>query len=267
MIFCQAVVKARGYSLFVAVDNYDAPTRTLTCVARDAASIYQDVPTPREIEQLLDSCFWRPLIAATDVVHKMCVMGALLINYPTLEKLDADAALSLQSACGFTEEEALHFVRSLLEEAPGMTDLRHLCGQYVFPQASGTAQCLLHPRLVLNHVFELSLPHPPVDEDSFRLLSDILETLPEESDIPGALTLNDLIELLATGAVNIGGKTASPFDIYAAKAVNWSALHFAGALTYDRQSGDTFRVTNGETLSLVNPFLDAVDSLSSNPSL
>jgi hypothetical protein len=194
-------------------------------------------------------------------------MGALLINYPTLEKLDADAALSLQSTCGFTEEEALHFVRSLLEEAPGMTDLRHLCGQYVFPQASGTAQCLLHPRLVLNHVFELSLPHPPVDEDSFRLLSDILETLPEESDIPGALTLNDLIELLATGAVNIGGKTASPFDIYAAKAVNWSALHFAGALTYDRQSGDTFRVTNGETLSLVSPFLDAVDSPSSNPSL
>ncbi|KAJ7879638.1 hypothetical protein B0H14DRAFT_3129698 [Mycena olivaceomarginata] len=230
-----AVVKARGYSLFVAVDNYDAPTRTLTCVARDAASIYQDVPTPREIEQLLDSCFWRPLMAATDVVHKMCVMGTLLINYPTLEKLDPDAALSLQSACGFTEDEALHFVRSLLEEAPSMTDLRHLCGPYVFPSASGTAQCLLHPRLVLNHVFELSLPHPPVDEDSFRLLSDILKTLPEESDIPGALTLNDLIELLATGAVNIGGKTASPFDIYAAKAVNWSALHFAGALTYDRQ--------------------------------
>ncbi|KAJ7354689.1 hypothetical protein DFH08DRAFT_985518 [Mycena albidolilacea] len=130
-----AVVKARGYSLFVAVDNYDAPTRTLTRVARDAASIYQDVPTPREIEQLLDSCFWGPLMAATDVVHKMCVMGTLLINYPTLENLDPDAALNLQSACGFTEEEALHLVRSLLEEAPGTTDLRHLCGQYVFPSA------------------------------------------------------------------------------------------------------------------------------------
>ncbi|KAJ7873933.1 hypothetical protein B0H14DRAFT_3557312, partial [Mycena olivaceomarginata] len=121
----------------------------------DAASIYQDVPTPREIEQLLDSCFWRPLMAATDVVHK--------ISTPI-------AALSLQSACGFTEDEALHF---------------------------------------------------------------------RSRTFPGALTLNDLIELLATGAVNIGGKTASPFDIYAAKA-------------------DTFRVTNGETLSLIHSRVDTV---------
>ncbi|KAJ7873929.1 hypothetical protein B0H14DRAFT_125466 [Mycena olivaceomarginata] len=230
-------------------------------VARDAASIYQDVPTPREIEQLLDSCFWRPLMAATDVVHKMCVMGTLLINYPTLEKLDPDAALSLQSACGFMEEEALYFMRSLLDETLDVTDLRRSCGYYDFsPQnvGVGTAQPLLHPRLLINRIFELSLPQTPVDKDSFRLLLDLLETLPEELDVSGAITVDDVIGLLATGAVDIDGKSASPFDLYATKTVNWSALHSAGALTYDRHRRDVLRVANSQVLSLIHSRVDNI---------
>ncbi|KAJ7873932.1 hypothetical protein B0H14DRAFT_2719309, partial [Mycena olivaceomarginata] len=217
-------VKAHNHTLFVGVDNYDAPSRTLTRCARVGPSfITEDFPTAREIESLLDSCFWRPLMAATDVIHK---------NVST-----PDAVPSLEGACGFTEEEALYFMRSLLDETRDVTDLRRSCGYYDFSLQNvgvGTAQPLLHPRLLINRIFELSLPQTFVDKDSFGLLSDLLETLPEESDVSGAITVDDLVGLLATGAVDIDGKSASPFDLHATKAVNWSALHSAGALTYDR---------------------------------
>ncbi|KAJ7879640.1 hypothetical protein B0H14DRAFT_2709555 [Mycena olivaceomarginata] len=205
-------------SLF-AVDNYDAPDSDAHSRCCDAASIYQDVPTPREIEQLLDSCFWRPLMAATDVVHKMCCLR-------------------------FMEEEALYFMRSLLDETLDVTDLRRSCGYYDFsPQnvGVGTAQPLLHPRLLINRIFELSLPQTPVDKDSFRLLLDLLETLPEELDVSGAITVDDVIGLLATGAT-----------------VNWSALHSAGALTYDRHRRDVLRVANSQVLSLIHSRVDNI---------
>ncbi|KAF8216022.1 hypothetical protein K438DRAFT_1926450 [Mycena galopus ATCC 62051] len=52
-----------------------------------------------------------------------------------------------------------------------------------------SAQSLLHPRLLINQILELSLPDAPVDEDSFELLSAILEALPEEPDTAGAAIL------------------------------------------------------------------------------
>ncbi|KAF8199908.1 hypothetical protein K438DRAFT_1933215 [Mycena galopus ATCC 62051] len=95
------LVKACGYSLFVGVDNYDAPTRRLTPAARgDFRYIPEGSATPREVQRLL--------------------------------------------------------IR-------------------VLESSNGCDRCL-----------------------------------PEESDVPGAVTLNDLIHLLATGAVDIDGeKTVS----------------------------------------------------------
>ncbi|KAJ7267598.1 hypothetical protein B0H12DRAFT_116817 [Mycena haematopus] len=193
-------------------------------------------------------------MAATDVIDKLWITGALLVNYPTLGTLGTDDVPGLENVCGFTEEEALYFTQSLLDKMPNITDLCRSCGNYTFssqPVAGGTAQSLVHPRLLINRIFELSWPYAPVDEDSFELLSDILETLPDESDVPEAVILNDLIDLLATGAVDIGGKTASPFDLAATKAVTWTALHFAGALTYDGLSRGTLRIPNSQVLSLI----------------
>jgi len=190
-------------------------------------------------------------------------MGTLLVGYSALKNLDPDAAPSLQSACGFTEDEALHFTQSLLDETPNMTDLRRLLGHYVFSSqtvADGTAESVLHPQLLINRIYELSLHRPHSDKHSFQLLSDILEVLPEESDVPGAVTLNGLVELLAAGAVDSDSKTASPFDFHATKAVTWSTLCFAGALTYDPLSTGTLRVANSTVLSLMHSRVDKLFS-------
>ncbi|KAJ7267594.1 hypothetical protein B0H12DRAFT_1097919 [Mycena haematopus] len=256
------LVRDRNYTLFVGVDDYDSPTRTLTFTSHQTFPfISEDHATAREVEHLLDSCFWRPLMAAIDVIDKLWITGALLVNYPTLGSLGTGDVPGLENVCGFTEEEALYFTQSLLDETPNITDLCHSCGNYGFSSQTvvgGTAQSLLHPRLLINRILELSVPRAPVDEDSFKLLSDILETLPDESDVPEAVTLNDLIDLLATGAVDLGGKTASPFDLAATKAVTWSALHFAGALTYDGQSRGTHRIPNSQVLSLIHSRVDDI---------
>ncbi|KAJ6498844.1 hypothetical protein C8R45DRAFT_1071531 [Mycena sanguinolenta] len=253
-----SLVRSHGHTLFVGVDDHDAPTRTLTLHV-DHPIPDEPFATPQEVENLLDSLFWKPLMAASDVIDKLFVTGALLVNYPTLRSLATEAVPGLENVCGFTEEEALYFTQSLLDQVPDMTDLRRLCGNYIFSSQPAEVQSLLHPRLLLNRIFELSLPRPPIDNDSFELLSRILKTLPEEADAPGAVTLNGLIELLASGAVDFGGQPASSFDLAATQVVTWSALHFAGALTHGGdQSTGTFRIANDQVLSLIHSQVDGI---------
>ncbi|KAF7357795.1 AAA-ATPase-like domain-containing protein [Mycena venus] len=258
------LVQARGRTLFVGVDNYDAPTRTSTFDAHiDYPVIYESFGSPREIESLLDSSFWYPLLAGSRVIDKLWITGTVLVRYPALENLDFDTFPGQQSACGFTEEEALLFTKSLLDEVPNLIDLRCLCGQYTFPSrnaTSGTDKSILHPQLHINRIYELSLHRPYADKRSFQLLSDILKVLPEESDVPGAVTLNDLIELLAAGTVDIGAEISSPFDYAATKAITWSTLYFAGAVTCDPQSVCSFRVVNSVVLSMIHSCVDKLFS-------
>ncbi|KAF7376542.1 hypothetical protein MSAN_00070300 [Mycena sanguinolenta] len=250
------LVRACGHSLFVGVDNYDSPTRKLTLAAHK--TVRKGFATARDVENLLDSCLWRPLMAATDVIDKLWVTGALLVDYPSLRSLATDGGPGLDSVCGFTEEEAQCFAQSLVHEAPDMADLRRFCGSYVFSSQVAATQSLLHPRLLINRIFEMALLDAPLDEDSFELLSRILETVPEESDAPQAVTLNGLIELLATGAVDIGDQSAAPFDLAATKRVTWNDLHFAGALTYDAQSSNTFKIASRQALSLIHSRVDHI---------
>ncbi|KAF7357781.1 hypothetical protein MVEN_00824100 [Mycena venus] len=203
--------------------------------------------------------FGGPLLAGTQVIDKLCITGTLLVRYSALDNVNRDAIPSLRGACGFTEEEALSFTKLLLDEAPSIADLRRLCGQYTFSSQSivgGINESVFHPQLLINRIRELSLHHPAVDEDSFQLLSNLLGVLPEESNVFGALTLNDLIELLATGAVDIDGEMDLPFDFAATQAITWSTLYFAGALTC--HSAGTLRVANSAVLSLIHSYVDTV---------
>ncbi|KAJ7253356.1 hypothetical protein B0H12DRAFT_1116814 [Mycena haematopus] len=84
----------------------------------------------------------------------------------------------------------------------------------------------------------------------------MLSLLPEKSDVPGAVALDDLIELLAVGGVDVCGTMSSAFDFAATKAVTWSDLYYAGALTYDCQSPGTLRIANSEALSLIHSSVD-----------
>jgi hypothetical protein len=221
-------------------------------------TIHKSFANPRQIEDLLDSCFWVPLLAGSHVVDKLFVTGTLFVKYSALGSLGA-VPPSLQSFCGFTEEQALKFARSILDETPNMADLRRSCGNYIFSSANsdnGMAEPVLHPRRLIAQIFELSSQHPHIDEYSFRLLSSILDLVPEESDVAEAVTIDGLIELLATGAVEIGGEIDS-FDGF--DTATWSTLYHAGALTYDRESANTLRVASSAVLSLVRPCLGFTD--------
>ncbi|KAJ7045976.1 hypothetical protein C8F04DRAFT_455726 [Mycena alexandri] len=254
------LVKARGYSLFVGVDNYDAPIQARAFAHKRYPIGHQRFASMRDIEQLLDSDFWRPLMAGTHVIDKLLITGTLHLRCPALSSLALSVVPSLESACGFTAQEALDFARPFVKETSDSPDLALSCGNYGFPSRdpeSGMVKSILHPQLVVDQIYKLA-HHPPRDSHPFRLLSDILELLPEESDVLAAVTIGDLIDLLATGFVKPGGKVDSAFDFDPATAVTWSALYYAGALTYDDSLADTLRVTNSTALSFIHSRLDPI---------
>ncbi|KAJ7680760.1 hypothetical protein DFH06DRAFT_428621 [Mycena polygramma] len=250
--FSKDRVQECHHTLFVSVDNYDAPTRSHSFPHDDFFEVFG---TARDIEDLLDSCFWAPLMAGSHVIDKLLVTGSLYVKHPDLEQLDCIP--SLQSACGFTEQEALHFTQSFFDETPDMANLRRLCGEYTFASRdTERGMPVLHPQLVINWIRELSgsLPHLHVDTDLFRLLVDLIPLLPEKSDNLGAITVNDLIQLLATGAVEVSMDTNSTFD--ANKTITWGTLYYAGALTFAHQSTGTLRVANSAALSAIHSRVD-----------
>ncbi|KAJ7141326.1 hypothetical protein C8R44DRAFT_866960 [Mycena epipterygia] len=256
------LVRACGYTLFVGVDDYDAPTRMRSFAHLDYPESHTTFASSHEIERLLDSCFWRPLLAGSDVIDKLFIAGTLSLKYPALEgqMLNPGAVPGLQASCGFTEQEALKFAQSLLDEVPDMTDLRRSCGNYVFALQDARrdiAEPVLHPQCLIARISQLSsLKRPRADADPFDLLSNLFKLLPEESDVPGAATSNGLIDLLATGAVEINEIDAAlGFD---ATAVTWNALYHAGALTYDRQLEGTLRLANSAALSLIHSHVDTL---------
>ncbi|KAJ7618375.1 hypothetical protein B0H17DRAFT_1152318 [Mycena rosella] len=168
----------------------------------------------------------------------LLVTGALPVKYLALKMLGIRAP-SLQEPCGFTEQEALIFTRSILGEAPDIAELHRSCGGYVLLPQNVMTEPVLHPQQIIIWISKASLPHSDADNHSLGLLTDILGLLPEESDVSvsGAVTLNALINLLAASAVEINETNITiGFD---ATAVSWSALYHAGALTCDRQLANT----------------------------
>ncbi|KAJ6470641.1 hypothetical protein C8R47DRAFT_1325232 [Mycena vitilis] len=246
-------VQRQALTLFVGVDNYDAPTRPISFA--DADFFASDtISSSRDTELLLDSRFWVPLLSGSHLIAKLLVTGTLLVKYPALQSLAVNSAL--QTACGFTEQEALDFSRSALDTTQDIVDLRSLCGAYTFPSQNheGVVEPVLNPQLLLNRLGAL----PPADADPFRLVSDLLDLLPVEAGFSGAVTVNDLIELLAAGAVEFVGEMYSPFDFDATKAMNWSTLYYAGALNRDIGLPSTLRVANIAALRVIHSCVDTV---------
>ncbi|KAJ7451813.1 hypothetical protein B0H11DRAFT_310121 [Mycena galericulata] len=253
-----ALVKARGHTLFVGIDAYDAPLRWASFTGLHYPALQQNFASPPDIERLLDSCFWGPLLAGSDVIDKLFVTGTLSFQSPAFKSLGLSTP-NLQLSCGFTEKEAVEFARSILDETvPDVAELRRVCGVYVFPpQGSGSDQDepVLHPQRLFVHIAELSSPRSQEHDYSFQLLSDIFKLLPVESDVPGAVTINSLVELVASGAVEIDGELDTVRDVDGT-SVFWSALYHAGALTCDQQSNSTLRVASGAVLSLIHSLID-----------
>ncbi|KAJ7739026.1 hypothetical protein DFH07DRAFT_79392 [Mycena maculata] len=252
------VVKASGHTLFVSIDAYDAPLLSGSLGPLRHPTRYQKYVRPQDIEHLLDSCLWHPLLAGSEVIDKFFVTGTLSLQSPAFKNLQLSVP-DLPLCCGFTEQEALQFARSILDETtPEKADLHRLCGDYLFPSHAAGAdfdEPVLHPQRLISRISEISSGRPQDNDYSFQLLSDLLQLLPAESDVPNAATLNGLVELLATGVVEVDGPFDTAIDLDGS-SVSWSALRHAGALTYDHGSRSTLRVASSEVLSLIHSRID-----------
>ncbi|KAJ7272720.1 hypothetical protein B0H12DRAFT_592308 [Mycena haematopus] len=249
------LVRERGYTLFVGVDDYDAPIQQRSFIHPDYFA------RARDIESLLDTCFWAPLRTGIDVIAKLFVTGTLSLaaspNLVHLGMLDLKEDPLLRLSCGFTEQEALTFAAAFLDKPFDIVGLSRAYGSYMFLSSHATAEPVLHPQELIQHIAELSRkPIMPYTEPSFPLLADLFERLPEDSDDFGIVSTNGLVDLLASGTIKIDGD-ATP-DSY--ETLTWKTLHHLGVLTYDCEG--ELRVANETVLTLVSPaFQFALSSL------
>ncbi|KAJ7162028.1 hypothetical protein C8R46DRAFT_342221 [Mycena filopes] len=248
------LVRTCGQTLFVAVDDYDSPIVNLSPPSPWSRP-NKTVASPHEIKELFESCFWGPLLQGSDVIDKLLVAGVYFVTSPALQALGLETASSLQQSCGFTEEEALGLASQTLEYEPDTDDVRRSCGRYTFPSQGGVTDPLLHPQSLINRIAKLSTGQPQVDGLSFRYLSTLLAQLPAESSLPDEVSIEGLIHLLATGAVDCDIDTPVDLD---AKAVTWKSLYYAGALTPDPHSPGTLRVAGGAALSVIHSRVDTI---------
>ncbi|KAJ7162018.1 hypothetical protein C8R46DRAFT_1222157 [Mycena filopes] len=86
------LVRACGQTLFVAVDDYDSPVVNLS------PPLPNQTASPREIEALFESSFWRPLLQGSDVIDKLVVAGVHFVTSPALQKLGLKITADLQTS-------------------------------------------------------------------------------------------------------------------------------------------------------------------------
>ncbi|KAJ6475778.1 hypothetical protein C8R47DRAFT_668878 [Mycena vitilis] len=256
------LVKRSPYTLFVAIDDYDAPSQSRSFAASN--EVDDECLTQQDIESYIDSHFWGPLHKGSAAIAKLFVVGTFplpTLNNLQLLNLNVEAALDL--CCGFTEPEALRLAESYLGHTPNIADLRRSCGQYIFSSpdmAGGSVTPVLHPQRVLSRLAELEQDHTlPAYLYPFGRLPSILAHLPDESDIPEAATVDGLIHLVASGALQIDTFMEAPLHPPPeCPIVPWSVLYYLGALTRDRHSPSTFRLASSAVMSLIHERVDSI---------
>ncbi|KAK7000712.1 AAA-ATPase-like domain-containing protein [Favolaschia claudopus] len=248
------LVQASGHTLFVAIDDYDAP---ITIRTIDQLELFSQRPEPGEIESLLDRNFWRPLLNRSDVIEKLFVMGTFPVKYKTLQEIsfsDPRSVPSFRTFCGFTEEEAFDFTRSVLKE-PDLDELRRCCGKFSFPFDDGVDEPVLHPRQVMNQILKT---HRITGSKPFHIVSTLLAILPGHSNKPQEASIDGLIELVGAGVVDCDVESeSSSSSVLNGGAVTWRDLYYAGALASDRQS-KVLRLNNSAVLELIHSSVDSI---------
>ncbi|KAJ6617553.1 hypothetical protein B0H10DRAFT_2218491 [Mycena sp. CBHHK59/15] len=250
------LVKMSGYRLFVGVDDYDAPARNRFFAPLHYPRMHESFASQGELDRLMDTFFWAPLRAGSDVIDKLFVTGTFFMESPALQNLqmlNLTVCSSLQTCCGFTDQEALEFARSTTEEPPTVAEIRRSCGEYVFQSGDATeglVEPAIHTQQLITRLSGDDKPFP------FEFVSSLCKLLPESSDDDGTVTTDGLINLLATGEVKIHGKMAPLNED--TTAVTWSSLYYLGALTHDRKLAGTFRVASSTVLSLIHSRIDRI---------
>nr|GAT48071.1 predicted protein [Mycena chlorophos] len=224
------LVRQKGHTLFVSVDDFDAPF--WSPLNGDDVSELESV---QEITDTMKTHLWGPLRAAGDVVLKLLVAGCLLPQPTLLGELQLTSPLALARACGFSLREAFDLARRVLDskgERPPPS-----VGQYIFIPGSP-----IEPVAPPHEIFSwIRHEAPQFKADvSLRLLSDFLDVLPEEALDHAQPTLEDLVSVVACGAIELDLASGACFlDGRGPRRPSWPALFYAGALTRDHHSQTT----------------------------
>ncbi|KAF7316379.1 AAA-ATPase-like domain-containing protein [Mycena indigotica] len=253
-----SVVKQSGHTLFVCVDDYDAPVRSHELFPFDSEqeeAEADDRPGLRNtIEELLDRLFWEPLLHGIALISKLLVTGNLSLTSwnPEISKSLSSLALAempeLSSCCGFTEDEARSFSAAFLPNPLSSADFRDKIGQYHFPP---NPQPLLHPQQIIRRV--APLPEWELFDrltNPFPTLSAILRSLEDDAD-DERVTRNTLLDLLTQGTIE-----PSNYRPLCGHAIGVDFLRDLGILSYDSEG--RLRVASKDILQEIHSAVDSV---------
>ncbi|KAF7305016.1 AAA-ATPase-like domain-containing protein [Mycena kentingensis (nom. inval.)] len=231
-------VRARGMTLFVSVDDFDAPLRPLRHYPFIyCPSISHPPASGKEIADIMAEEFWNPLRAGYEVVPKLIVAGCVLPQTSLARLMDLVTSPQLDLVCGFTIQEAKDLGTHILGPVLGPECVAAVQEKYCF---AGTAPptLVLHPQQVLHAIHKTLVKDFYSDDVSFDLLSLALDLVSHSSI---GLEREDLISLVSCLGVHVPYPEDAFVDMDR-KLPTWTALHDLGALTRDPQNWTTLHL-------------------------
>ncbi|KAK7039542.1 AAA-ATPase-like domain-containing protein [Favolaschia claudopus] len=242
------LVRASGYTMFVSVDDYDAPALCSLAYIEHLITL-ESLAYLQGIMRVVDTYLLEPLSEGLDVIPKLFVTGTLSpqsLGFEGLKKLNLVADPNMQLSCGFTTEEAVKFATFFLDQPLNITEMQRTCGLSIFSPSDPLTEPVLHPQEIIHYIQKVA--RKPIYSESFSLWSSLLEQLPRDSHACDVVTTSGLIDLIAAGSMALPAHETDTI-------VSWSTLYDLGVLTYDCEG--RLRIANDTILTSILQHIDS----------
>lgn len=254
-----------GRTLFVGVDEYDAPANNSTFTGTNTGLDKATFDNIARLEQFFKESFFAVLKqgcgglhSGPAVIRKYFLTGVLPAFRagisPLAEAVIVSDEADLHGICGFTENEVKTIVQHYFsmdeqEAEPIIHNMQKLYNGYFFAdsgynKSNPQPPLLYNPHLVFYYIRKFSsygLVTKP-EESTAVHSTTILKSI---SDI-GEFSVKDLEDLIIDGSVNSRIKAEFGFtdllSIGKDRTITWSLLYYLGILTYD--SNGNLRIPN-----------------------
>ncbi|KAF8950201.1 hypothetical protein BGZ46_004672, partial [Entomortierella lignicola] len=285
-----SLVGSNGWSLFVGVDEYDAPANSCAFADRNSPN-YSSRLHVGDIEDffhsnffnvLRDGCSARSKGEYSVVINKYFLTGVTPAFRSGISPLLAASLISLKKGfhgvCGFTEPEVKAIVDRYLGVEGQQSErivhtLRRLYNGYNFAIPNivesesdhSAANLVYNPHLVFHYISNYKSEGfvAKLEESTSVYYSRILSSI---SDI-GEFSAEDLVSLVLTGSVEVNivmefGYTELMM-VGSERAITWSLLYYLGVLTIDDRG--RLRIPNeiikSDVLKRVKAFVHSKDNI------